>query len=87
MGVIGATMVRGERGGDAGGVVDIVDIEGRDAERGLQESLRRQLKGCILVYSSKYHAGPMSPPRLGTGRDPRPLNIDQLPHTFRYSIG
>lgn len=43
VGVIGATMVRGERGGDAGGDVDMVDIEGRDAERGLQESLRRQL--------------------------------------------
>lgn len=40
---MGATMVRGERGGDAGGVVDIVDIDGRDAESGLQESLRRQL--------------------------------------------
>lgn len=36
-------MVRGERGGEAGGVVDMVGIEGRDAESGLQESLRRQL--------------------------------------------
>jgi hypothetical protein len=44
VGIIGATMVRGERGGDVGGVVeDIVDIEGKDAERGLRESLRRQL--------------------------------------------
>lgn len=45
VGVIGATIVRGERGGDAGGVVveDIEDIDGNDAESGLQESLRRQL--------------------------------------------
>lgn len=44
VGVIGATMVRGERGGDVGGVVeDIEDMDGSDAESGLQESLRRQL--------------------------------------------
>ena len=45
VGVIGATIVRGERGGDVGGVVveDIDDIDGTDAESGLQESLRRQL--------------------------------------------
>lgn len=50
VGVIGATIVRGERGGEEGGVVvfdEIVegmeDIEGIEAERGLQESLRRQL--------------------------------------------
>ena len=37
-------MVRGERGGDVGGVVeDIEDMDGSDAESGLQESLRRQL--------------------------------------------
>lgn len=45
VGVNGATIVRGERGGDVGGVVleDIEDIEGSDAESGLRESLRRQL--------------------------------------------
>jgi hypothetical protein len=52
VGVNGATMVRGDRGGDVGGVVvvcmeDILVIEGIEAERGLQESLRRQL-GCML---------------------------------------
>lgn len=47
VGVMGATIVRGERGGEVGGVVeDMLDMEGMDAERGLQESLRRQL-GCI----------------------------------------
>jgi hypothetical protein len=55
VGVIGATMVRGDRGGDVGGVVvvcmeDILVIEGIEAERGLQESLRRQL-GCMLDMS------------------------------------
>lgn len=55
VGVIGATMVRGDRGGEVGGVVeeeeieevvieDILFMEGREAESGLQESLRRQLK-------------------------------------------
>jgi hypothetical protein len=45
VGVIGATIVRGERGGEVGGVVveDIEDIDGSDADSGLQESLRRQL--------------------------------------------
>lgn len=45
VGVIGATIVRGERGGEAGGVdgVVVMGIEGIEAERGLQESLRRQL--------------------------------------------
>lgn len=45
VGVNGATIVRGERGGDVGGVVleDIEDMDGSDAESGLQESLRRQL--------------------------------------------
>lgn len=45
VGVIGATIVRGEREGDVGGVVveDIDDMDGTDAESGLQESLRRQL--------------------------------------------
>lgn len=47
VGVIGATIVRGERGGDVGGVVEdmlgMLDMEGKDAERGLLESLRRQL--------------------------------------------
>lgn len=51
VGVIGVTMVRGERGGEVGGVVewcmaDMVDMEGMDAESGLQESLRRQLGRC-----------------------------------------
>jgi hypothetical protein len=49
VGVIWGTIVRGERGGEVGGVVVIfeevdIDIEGRDAESGLQESLRRQLE-------------------------------------------
>lgn len=48
VGVIGATMVRGERGGDVGGVVVVcmeamLVMEGMEAESGLQESLRRQL--------------------------------------------
>lgn len=48
VGVMGATMVRGERGGEVGGVVvevmdDMLVMEGMDAESGLQESLRRQL--------------------------------------------
>lgn len=45
VGVNGATIVRGERGGDVGGVVleDIEDMDGNDAESGLRESLRRQL--------------------------------------------
>lgn len=50
VGVMGATIVRGERGGEVGGVVDM-DMEGMDAERGLQESLRRQLgeiSGCLI---------------------------------------
>lgn len=44
VGVIGATIVRGESGGELGGVdrVFVIGIEGKDAERGLQESLRRQ---------------------------------------------
>lgn len=42
VGVIGAT-IRGERGGEDGGVGIVVGIEGIEAERGLQESLRRQL--------------------------------------------
>lgn len=45
---MGATIVRGERGGEVGGVVevmvDMLDMEGKDAERGLRESLRRQLE-------------------------------------------
>jgi hypothetical protein len=53
VGVIGATMVRGERGGEVGGVVvvfmeDMLVMEGIDAESGLQESLRRQL-GLVLI--------------------------------------
>lgn len=48
VGVMGATIVRGERGGEVGGVVevmvDMLDMEGKDAERGLRESLRRQLE-------------------------------------------
>lgn len=41
--------MRGERGGEVGGVVVIFeeveeDIDGTDAESGLQESLRRQLE-------------------------------------------
>lgn len=48
VGVIGATIVRGERGGDAGGVYE-VEAEGIEAERGLQESLRRQLEGVSIV--------------------------------------
>lgn len=47
VGVIGATIVRGERGGETGGVVD---MEGIDAERGLQESLRRQLEEVSDVW-------------------------------------
>lgn len=44
VGVIGATMVRGDRGGEVGGVVETEDdMEGHEADRGLQESLRRQL--------------------------------------------
>lgn len=45
VGVIGATIVRGQSGGEAGGVDGVVamGIEGIEAERGLQESLRRQL--------------------------------------------
>lgn len=45
VGVIGATMTRGDIGGEDGGVVD-GDMEAvveREADRGLQESLRRQL--------------------------------------------
>lgn len=49
VGVMGATMVRGDRGGEMGGVVvkvevEVGDIEGHEAESGLQESLRRQLR-------------------------------------------
>lgn len=40
VGVMGATIVRGRSGGEGGGVMG---MEGIDAERGLQESLRRQL--------------------------------------------
>ena len=46
VGVMGATMGRGERGGEVGGVVfmaDMEDMDGREAERGLRESLLRQL--------------------------------------------
>lgn len=43
VGVMGATMVRGERGGDVGGVVvfieDMLVIEGMEAESGLHESV------------------------------------------------
>lgn len=48
---MGATMVRGDRGGEVGGVVvagevevEVGDMEGHEAESGLQESLRRQLE-------------------------------------------
>jgi hypothetical protein len=46
-------MVRGERGGEVGGVVvvfmeDMLVMDGIEAESGLQESLRRQL-GLVLV--------------------------------------
>jgi hypothetical protein len=69
VGVIWGTIVRGERGGEVGGVVVIfeevdIDIEGRDAESGLQESLRRQLERerRISIYVTYYmfvsHAGP-----------------------------
>lgn len=56
VGVIGATIVRGERGGEAGGVdgVVVMGIEGIEAERGLQESLRRQLFEVMLVYAYMY---------------------------------
>lgn len=45
MGTIGGTMVRGDIGGEAGGEVgaDMEELEEREAERGLCESLRRQL--------------------------------------------
>lgn len=48
VGVIGATIVRGESGGEVGGDVEREEMfvtDGREAERGLQESLRRQLEG------------------------------------------
>ena len=51
VGTMGATMVRGERGGEVGGVVEMEDMlvmEGIEAERGLQESLRRQLEGMLV---------------------------------------
>jgi hypothetical protein len=45
VGVIGGTIDRGDIGGEDGGVVegDIEALTTKDAERGLQESLRRQL--------------------------------------------
>lgn len=47
VGVMGATIVRGDRGGEVGGVVfmeeDMEDMEGREADSGLHESFRRQL--------------------------------------------
>ena len=58
VGVIGATMVRGERGGEvgvggeavmAGAMVDMFVTEGREAERGLRESFRRQLRGVSIM--------------------------------------
>lgn len=45
MGTIGGTIVRGDIGGEAGGEVgaDMEELEEMEAERGLWESLRRQL--------------------------------------------
>lgn len=38
-------MVRGDMGGEAGGVVGKdMEVVGQEADKGLQESLRRQLK-------------------------------------------
>lgn len=45
VGVMGGTMVRGDMGGEAGGVVGKdMEVVGQEADKGLQESLRRQLK-------------------------------------------
>lgn len=50
VGVIGGTMIRGDMGGDPGGVVVMVEeaieaVVGNEADSGLHESLRRQLHG------------------------------------------
>lgn len=50
VGVNGATIIRGDMGGELGGVVEDDDeedimgvVDGHEADNGLQESLRRQL--------------------------------------------
>lgn len=45
VGVMGATMARGDMGGEVGGEVErgMEAVEGQEADNGLQESLRRQL--------------------------------------------
>ena len=46
VGVMGATIIRGDIGGEAGGVVeeDMEEFDEKEAESGLWESLRRQLQ-------------------------------------------
>ena len=56
MGVMGATIIRGDIGGEVGGVVveDIEEFDEKEAERGLWESLRRQLgRGSVSSGSRK----------------------------------
>lgn len=61
VGVMGATMVRGDMGGEVGGEVEggMEAVEGQEADNGLQESLRRQrslqyrreLSGTVICLS------------------------------------
>ena len=59
VGVRGATIIRGDIGGELGGVVeeDMVVVEGQEADKGLQESLRRQLKGTVSKCPEKMGDG------------------------------
>lgn len=59
VGVRGATIIRGDIGGELGGVVeeDMVVVEGQEADKGLQESLRRQLKGESVRVLIKWKMG------------------------------
>ena len=53
VGVMGGTIVRGDMGGEAGGVVGSdMEAVGQEADNGLQESLRRQLKArqCQQIF-------------------------------------